>query len=61
MPTSSRSPLIEHLLETLSLAEQFEEQDPPNPVTRAALHHSMQDLIADLQATGLCLEQGASD
>jgi hypothetical protein len=50
MSAESRSRLIERLLETLSLAESYEEQNPPNPVTRAALQHSMQDLIAELQA-----------
>ncbi len=61
MPTSSRSLLIEHLLETLSLAEQYEDQDPPNPITRAALHHSLHDLIADLEATGHPLEPRSSE
>lgn len=58
MLTSSRSRLIEHLLETLSLAESYEEQNPPNPVTRAALQHSMQDLIADLEAAGMRPTEG---
>jgi len=42
--------LIEHLLETLSLAVSCETQNPPNPVTRAALQHSAQDLMAALHA-----------
>jgi hypothetical protein len=48
----SRSHLVEHLLEALSLAISSEAQDPPNPITRAALQHSMQDLIAELRALG---------
>jgi hypothetical protein len=46
----TRTSFIEHLLETLSLAACCETQDPPNPITRAALHQSVQDLIAELQA-----------
>jgi hypothetical protein len=44
-----RSRFIEHLLEALSLAMCCETQDPPNPIKRAALQHSVQDLIAELQ------------
>lgn len=42
--------LIHRLLETLSLAESLEQQNPPNPITRAALQHSMQDLLGFLKA-----------
>ena len=45
-----RSGLIEHLLEALSLAMCCERQDPPNPITRAALQYSVQDLVSELQA-----------
>lgn len=48
MSAESRSRLIEHLLGALSLAEALEMQAPPNPVTRAALQHAIQDLIAEL-------------
>ena len=61
MLPSSRSRLIEHLLEILSLAEHYEEQNPQNPVTRAALQHSMQDLIADLEAAGLGSTEGRQE
>ena len=61
MSAQSRSHLIEHLLEALSLAESLEQQDPPNPVTRAALHHSMWDLLAELDAAGNQQEQGTSE
>jgi len=61
MPTHSRSRLIEHLLETLSLAQCLEQQDPPNPVTRAALQHSMSDLVAELEASDLGAHQGRQD
>jgi hypothetical protein len=42
--------VIEHLLETLSLAQYLEMQDTPNPITSAALKHSAADLIAELSA-----------
>jgi len=45
----SRSLLVDHLLEALSLAMCWEKQNPPNPITRAALQHSVQDLIVELQ------------
>ena len=50
MSADSRSRLIEHLLEALSLAQCYEVQDPPNPITRAALQHALQDLLAELEA-----------
>lgn len=50
MSAASCSRLIEHLLEALSIAEALEAQDSPNPVTRAALQHTIQDLIAELKA-----------
>jgi len=49
MPIDSRSRLIECLLEALSLAEHYEEQTPPSPITLAALNHSLQDLIAEIE------------
>lgn len=49
MPTSVRSRLVEHLLETLSLVEHFEEQNPHSPVAHAALCSSLQDLISELK------------
>jgi hypothetical protein len=49
MPPDSKSRLVERLLETLSLAEHYEEQNPPNEITRAALQASLQDLIAELR------------
>jgi hypothetical protein len=58
---SPHSLLIERLLETLSLAKSLEQQEKPNPVTRAALQHSMEDLIADLQAAGLQRQQGTPE
>jgi hypothetical protein len=48
MPESN-SPLIEHLLEALSLAMCCEKQDPPNPITLAALQHSIQDLVEEIR------------
>jgi len=55
----SRPRFVEHLSEALSLAMCCEAQDPPNPITRAALQHSVQDLIAELQTLNghLDLEQ----
>ena len=53
MSADSRSRLIEHLLEVLSLSIIWENQDPPNPITRAALQHAMQDLIAEIKALDL--------
>ena len=44
-----KSPLIEHLLEALSLAMCCETQDPPNPITLAALQHSIQDLVEEIR------------
>jgi hypothetical protein len=54
--SSGSKRVIEHLLQTLSLAEHYEDQDPPNPITLAALQSSMHDLIADLETTGLLIE-----
>jgi len=48
--TESSSRFIEHFLEALSLALCYKTQDPPNPITRAALQHSVQDLLAEIQA-----------
>ncbi len=42
--------LATRMLETVSLALCYETQDPRNPITRAALRHSLQDLVAELQA-----------
>lgn len=49
MPPDSKSRLVERLLETLSLAEHYEEQNPPSGITRAALQASLQDLITELK------------
>jgi len=40
----------QHLIETLSLTLSWEAQNPPNPITHAALQHSLQDLIREFQA-----------
>ena len=48
MPADSPE-LMEHFLEALSLAHCYETQNPPNPITRAALEHSIRDLIVELQ------------
>jgi len=63
MPDDSRSRFIEHLHEALSLALCCEAQDPPNPVTRAALQHSIQDLITEFQGINgtLSSEQAKHD
>jgi len=61
MCAGSHSHLIERLLETLSLAKCLEQQDQPNPITRAALQHSMEDLIAELEATGLQPQRGTTE
>jgi hypothetical protein len=61
MEVLSRSCLIEHLLETLSLAEHYEEQNTPSPITVAALRHSLQDLISDLKAVGMENELGTQE
>lgn len=61
MSPHSRSPLLEHLLETLSLAECLEQQDPPNPITRAALQHSVRDLLAEIDPAGVRQEQGMGE
>ena len=50
MSANARSRLVECLLETLSLAEHYQEQNPPNRITRAALQEALQDLISELQA-----------
>jgi hypothetical protein len=49
MLAHSRSQLIEYLVVALSLAESYEAQDPPNPITRAALQHTVQDVLAELE------------
>jgi len=43
------SRIVEHLMEALSLAMCCESQNPPSPITRAALQHSVQDLMTELQ------------
>ncbi len=42
--------LMEHLMEALSLAMCCESQNPPNPITRAALEHAIQDLVEEIRA-----------
>jgi hypothetical protein len=49
MPFFPRSRLSLRLLEALSLALSLEQQAQPNPITQAALHHSVKDLIAEMQ------------
>lgn len=43
-----RPALVEHLLEALSLALCYDAQKPPNPITRAALQHAVQDALAEI-------------
>jgi hypothetical protein len=45
----SRSQLVERLLEALSLALCCESQNPSNPITRAALQHTVQDALAEIE------------
>jgi len=44
------SRLIDTLLQALSLAEQLEEQLPPNPITHAALLHAFQDALEEVES-----------
>jgi len=46
------SRLIDTLLQMLSLAEQLEEQTPPNPITHAALLHALQDAMEEVESIG---------
>jgi hypothetical protein len=48
--SNSKFLLTERLHEVLSLAMCCETQDPPNPITRAALQHSLQDLIEEIKS-----------
>ena len=56
-----RSRLIERLLETLSLAEHYEERNPTNQITRAALQEALRDLIRELNAIAEELQPEESD
>lgn len=58
MTNDSHRSLVDRLLETLSLAKCLEDQDPPNPITRAAFQHSMQDLLAEFKAGDQCSGPG---
>jgi hypothetical protein len=49
MHTEPKPGLTELLIQTLSLAIRYEKQDPPNPVTRAALQHCIHDLVSTLK------------
>ena len=53
--------LAQHCAEVLSLALCLEKQNPPNPITLAALRHAIQDLIAELQALDGSSQAGAPD
>jgi hypothetical protein len=59
-PTSP-SLVITHLLEALSLEQCLETQDPPNPITSAALKHSIADLIAELHASNFEFQSEQTD
>ena len=56
----TRSSFTGRLLEALSLARSLEGQDPPNPITLAALLHSIQDLIAELQVSDISYSSNAT-
>jgi hypothetical protein len=64
MPNSHHQ-LMEHLMEALSLAMCCESQNPPNPITRAALEHAIQDLVEEIRAVngdvGLTQPFGVAD
>jgi hypothetical protein len=58
---SSLPSLASRLLEATSLAQCLETQPPPNPITQAALKHSVQDPIAELRAFNFQLQLEQAD